>query len=94
VPIDHPATRAAARAMREVFGTEPLYERAGGSIPAAATFAAALDVPVVLLGFANPDSNAHAPNESMVLDNYEKGIRTIARYWAALADGEGAPRGA
>jgi acetylornithine deacetylase/succinyl-diaminopimelate desuccinylase-like protein len=87
VAIDHPATQAAARALEEVFGERPLFERGGGSIPAAATFASVLKLPVVLLGFANPDSQAHAPNESMVLANYEGGIRTIARYWEALAAG-------
>jgi acetylornithine deacetylase/succinyl-diaminopimelate desuccinylase-like protein len=82
--IDHPATVAAADSLREVFGKEPLYERGGGSIPAASTFNRELGTPIVLLGFANPDSQAHAPNESMRLDNYESGLRTIVRYWQRL----------
>ena len=32
-----------------------------------------------------PDDNAHAPNEWMVLVNYETGIRTIVRLWDELA---------
>ena len=84
-PIDHPATQAAARCLEEVFGERPYYLREGGSIPAAASFATMLGVPVVLLGFTNPDDQAHAPNEQMVLANYEGGLRTIARYWEALA---------
>jgi acetylornithine deacetylase/succinyl-diaminopimelate desuccinylase-like protein len=84
--IDHPATVAAADSLREVFGTEPLFERGGGSIPAAATFSKELGTPVVLLGFANPDGQAHAPNESMRLDNYESGLRTIVRYWQRLGE--------
>jgi acetylornithine deacetylase/succinyl-diaminopimelate desuccinylase-like protein len=83
--IDHPATRAAARCLEEVFGEEPFYLREGGSVPAAASFGSILGLPVVLLGFANPDDQAHAPNESMVLANYEGGLRTIVRYWQALA---------
>jgi acetylornithine deacetylase/succinyl-diaminopimelate desuccinylase-like protein len=83
--IDHPATQAAAASLREVFGAEPLYERGGGSIPAAAAFSSMLDLPVVLLGFANPDDQSHAPNESLVLSNYEGGLRTVVRYWEALA---------
>ncbi|MFN8620502.1 MAG: hypothetical protein U0869_07150 [Chloroflexota bacterium] len=55
-------------------------------MPAAASFATMLGVPVVLLGFTNPDDQAHAPNEQMVLANYEGGARTIVRYWEALAD--------
>jgi len=84
-PIDHPATQAAARAIEATFGRAPLYFREGGSIPVAASFEAILGLPVVLLGFANPDSRAHAPDESMVMDNFETGIRTIARYWDELA---------
>ena len=85
--IDHPATQAAARCLREVFGAgaRTTCARAARS-GAAASFDAVLGLPVVLLGFTNPDDQAHAPNENMVLANYEGGIRTIARYWAALRD--------
>ncbi|MDP8904947.1 MAG: dipeptidase [Chloroflexota bacterium] len=85
-PIDHPATQAAAASLAEVFDRQPYYLREGGSIPAAATFGRLLGLPVVLLGFTPPDDQAHAPNESMRLDNYEGGLRTIARYWQRLAD--------
>jgi acetylornithine deacetylase/succinyl-diaminopimelate desuccinylase-like protein len=71
--------------LEEVFGGPPYYLREGGSIPAAATFGSVLELPVVLLGFTPPDDQAHAPNESMRLDNYEGGLRTIARYWERLA---------
>jgi hypothetical protein len=60
-PIDHPMTRAAARALRSTFGREPVYTREGGSIPASASFESILGLPVVLLGFAQPHENAHAP---------------------------------
>ena len=85
MPIDHPATEAAARCLREVFGQDPLYIRSGGSIPIAASFERIAGLPVVLLGFTNPDDQAHAPNEFMRLDNYEGGLRTIVRYWQTLA---------
>jgi acetylornithine deacetylase/succinyl-diaminopimelate desuccinylase-like protein len=84
-PIDHPATQAAARCLEEVFGRSPVYLREGGSIPVVADFESLLGLPVVLLGFTNPDDQAHAPNESMVLDNYERGIRTVIRYWDELS---------
>jgi acetylornithine deacetylase/succinyl-diaminopimelate desuccinylase-like protein len=85
-PIDHPATRAAARAIEATFGVPPLYYRAGGSVPVTASFGDLLGMPVVLLGFAPPDSQAHAPNEFMDLSNFETGIRTIARCWEEMAD--------
>lgn len=84
-PIDHPATQAAARAIRATFGVEPLYIREGGSIPVCASFETLLGLPVVLLGFTPPDDNAHAPNESMELANYESGLRAVARCWDELA---------
>jgi acetylornithine deacetylase/succinyl-diaminopimelate desuccinylase-like protein len=84
-PIDHPATRAAARAIEATFGVAPLYYRAGGSVPVTASFGSLLGLPVVLLGFAPPDSRAHAPNEFMDLHNFETGIRTIARCWDEMA---------
>jgi acetylornithine deacetylase/succinyl-diaminopimelate desuccinylase-like protein len=85
-PIDHPATQAAAACIEEVFGEKPLYLREGGSIPSCATFSRLLGMPVVLLGFTQPDCQLHAPNESMRLDNLEGGIRTIVRYWQKLAE--------
>jgi acetylornithine deacetylase/succinyl-diaminopimelate desuccinylase-like protein len=84
-PMDHPASQAAARALKATFGNDPLYIREGGSIPVASEFESILGLPVVLLGFTPPDDNAHAPNESMDLDNYDRGIRCIARYWDELA---------
>jgi acetylornithine deacetylase/succinyl-diaminopimelate desuccinylase-like protein len=84
MPIDHPATLAAARALSATFGREPVFAREGGSIPVAADFSTILGLPIVLLGFTPPDDNAHAPNESMDLTNYELGIRCVARFWDEL----------
>ena len=84
-PIDHPATKAAARALEATFGVEPLYSREGGSIPVAEAFDHKLGLPVVLLGFSQPGSNAHAPNEWLDLGNFESAIRAIVRFWDELA---------
>ncbi len=85
-PLDHPVTRAAARALEATFGTAPVFIGGGGSIPVADMFERQLGLTVVLMGFANPDDNAHAPNESMVLANYETGIRTICLLWDMLGE--------
>ncbi len=85
-PMDHPATQAAARALEATFGRAPVYIREGGSIPVCASFDSILSLPVVLLGFNQPDCAAHAPNEWMDLRNYETSIRAIARTWDELAD--------
>jgi acetylornithine deacetylase/succinyl-diaminopimelate desuccinylase-like protein len=83
--IDHPATQAAARALHAVYGTEPLYAREGGSIPVTAAFDHVLGLPVVLLGFVQPGANTHAPNEWLLVDNFERGTRVIVRLWDELA---------
>jgi acetylornithine deacetylase/succinyl-diaminopimelate desuccinylase-like protein len=83
--VDHPATQAVARALEATFGQAPLFVREGGSIPVCASFDSVLGLPVVLLGFVQPDSHAHAPNEWMSLENLETGIRAIARAWDELA---------
>lgn len=85
VSPDHPAAKAAAASLEHVFGSEPYYIYEGGSIGAVASFDKVLGAPIVLLGFTNPDDQAHSPNESFILANYEGGARTIARYWEALA---------
>ena len=84
-PIDHPAVAAAADSLEDVFGERPYYLYEGGSVPAGATFANILGLPVLLLGFTQPDDQAHAPNESLRLDNYEGGLRTLVRYWQRLS---------
>jgi acetylornithine deacetylase/succinyl-diaminopimelate desuccinylase-like protein len=85
VSATHPVAKRALKALEATFGTKPYLIRGGGSIPVAAMFDSILGLPPVMLGFANPDSHAHAPNESMVLDNYERGIRTICMLWDDLA---------
>jgi acetylornithine deacetylase/succinyl-diaminopimelate desuccinylase-like protein len=82
---DHPVTQAAARAIRAIYGVDPVYIREGGSIPVTAAFTSKLGLPVVLLGFAQPACNAHAPNEWLDLDNFERGTRVIVRLWDEIA---------
>jgi acetylornithine deacetylase/succinyl-diaminopimelate desuccinylase-like protein len=85
-PVDHPVVRAAARALEATFGREPVFRRNGGSIPVAEMFEQQLGLTVVLMGFTNPDDHAHSPNESMVMANYETGIRTICLLWDMLGE--------
>jgi len=84
-PTDHPATQAAARAIRAVEGVEPVYIREGGSIPVTAAFDHVLGLPVVLAGFVQPNCNAHTPNEWLDERNFESGTRIIVRLWDELA---------
>jgi acetylornithine deacetylase/succinyl-diaminopimelate desuccinylase-like protein len=86
VDADDAYARAALGALEATFGAKPYLTRGGGSIPVAEMFETILGRAPVMLGFANPDDHAHAPNEYMRLDNYEMGIRTLIRYWDAVAE--------
>ena len=92
-PIDHPMTRAAARALEATFGRAPVFTREGGSIPVSASFESILGLPVVLLGFAQPHENAHAPDEWMDLANYEGAIRAIVATFDEIAKPDGRDAG-
>lgn len=77
--------RAAVRALQESFGREVALARMGGSIPVIEAFDRLLGVPCVLMGFAPPDSNAHAPDESIPLETLRLARRALCRFWHELA---------
>lgn len=77
---DTPPMKAAAKALKETYGKEPVFLREGGSIPIAALFYEVLEVPIVMMGFGLPSDNLHAPNENYSLDQFFKGIRTVAGF--------------
>jgi acetylornithine deacetylase/succinyl-diaminopimelate desuccinylase-like protein len=80
VDPDHPAIRMAARAFSEIFGRATVFIRSGGSIPIVGDFARHLKIPTVLMGFGLPDDGLHSPNERYRLENYYKGIMTVAHF--------------
>jgi acetylornithine deacetylase/succinyl-diaminopimelate desuccinylase-like protein len=88
-PIDSKAYRAAAAAIRESFGKDPIPVRGGGSIPICALFEKELGVKIVFLGFGLDNDNLHSPNEKYDIFNYYKGIDTIPLFHKYFAKGEG-----
>ncbi len=85
--LDHPGLRAASKAVERGFGKRPVFQREGGSIPIVSTFESLLGAPSVLMGIGLPDENAHAPNESLDLDQFEKGIKSSAYFFEEMARG-------
>jgi acetylornithine deacetylase/succinyl-diaminopimelate desuccinylase-like protein len=83
--ISHPSFSAAIRALERGFGTKTYFIREGGSIPFVRTIADATKKPCLLLGFGLPDENAHAPNEWLDLENYQRGIKSCAYLYEELA---------
>jgi acetylornithine deacetylase/succinyl-diaminopimelate desuccinylase-like protein len=80
VDPEHPAIRVAARVFGEVFGRPTVFIRDGASVPIVGDFAMHLGIPSVMMGFGLPDDGLHAPNEKYRLENYYRGIVTIARF--------------
>jgi acetylornithine deacetylase/succinyl-diaminopimelate desuccinylase-like protein len=83
-PLDHPAVQLAARALEGAFGKPPLFHRTGGSIPVVASLETGLGLKTVMVGFASPNGNFHAPNEWMPLANYRGGMSALVRLWDEL----------
>ncbi len=77
---NHPAIQIAARAFSAELGKPTVFIRTGGSIPIVGEFASHLGIPTVLMGFGLPDDGLHSPNEKYRIENYYKGIVTIARF--------------
>jgi acetylornithine deacetylase/succinyl-diaminopimelate desuccinylase-like protein len=79
-----PLFDAARRALAAAFGREPVITGEGGSIPVVGDFERILGAPVVLMGFGLPGENAHAPDEWISVENFEKGMRAVGVLWGEL----------
>ena len=84
-PTDHPVFEVAKRAFAKAFGRPTVFIREGGSIPFVRTIADATGKPCLLMGFGQPDENAHAPNEWLDLENYHLGIKSAAYLYDELS---------
>ncbi len=83
-PLDHPGVGPASRALEAGFGKAPLFQRSGGSVPVVAALDAHLGLKTLMVGFANPTGNFHAPNEWMSLLNIRNGMKSLVHLWAEL----------
>lgn len=80
-PTNTPEYEAAALAMKETFGKDPIPVRGGGSIPIVALFEQVLGMKSVLMGFGLDSDAIHSPNEKYGIFNFLKGIETIPHYF-------------
>lgn len=85
-PTDSIAYKAAAKAIQESFGKDPIPTRGGGSIPIIALFEKTLGLKTVLMGFGLDNDNIHSPNEKYDVANYYKGIETIPYFHKFFAE--------
>lgn len=81
IPISSKAYQAASRAMAEVYGTDPVPSRGGGSIPILADLQHILGIDPLLMGFGLERDTIHSPNESYLLSQFFVGIRSLALFY-------------
>ena len=85
-PVDSKAYKAAAAAIKDTFGKDPIPVRGGGSIPICSLFEQELGIKIVFMGFGLDSDNLHSPNEKFNLENYYKGIETIPHFHKHFAE--------
>ena len=84
LPMSSQAYKAAARAIGEVYGIEPVPSRGGGSITVIADAQKILKADPVLMGFGLERDLIHSPNESYLLSQFRKGMESIALFYKYL----------
>ena len=77
--IENPWVKKTSKALKEVFGKEPVYNRSGGTIPAAEILQRLFKKPIILTGFTLPDDNIHAPNENFDEESFWKGMEAVKK---------------
>jgi cysteinylglycine-S-conjugate dipeptidase len=92
---DGPAYAAARAALRDAWGDEPVAIATGGSIPLVNSLSqAAPNAEILLLGTTDGFANIHAPNERVLVSEFENAVLAEAdlfgRYAEDFAGGAGA----
>lgn len=75
----HPSLQHIAKILKTSFKNEVVYNRSGGSVPAAEVFQRLYKAPITLIGFTLPDENLHSPNENFDEEMFWKGIEVMGR---------------
>ena len=86
-----PAYRAAREAMQAAWGREASFAATGGSIPLVNALQQAIpEAELLLLGACDGYANIHAPNERVLIEEFEKAVLVetefLGRFAAAFAE--------
>lgn len=75
-PFEFPWTEIIEDSIKEGYGEQPLkIPLAGGSLPLQPLYEVT-QKPIYIIPYAQPDENNHAPNENMMVEWFENGIKT------------------
>ncbi len=82
----HPFTKALMGALSEGYEREAVFAGCGATIPLAQPLSDALGgAPVFLIGIEDPESKAHAENESLLVSELNKAIKAQAIFFEKCA---------
>lgn len=73
-----PGMTVARQAIEMGFGKAPILMREGGSLPILPMFKSLLGADSLMLGYCQPNCNAHSPNEFLHVSDFEAGARSSA----------------
>lgn len=79
------AFEAADEIIAREYGNAPIYMRDGGAIGIINDFKTICGLDSLMIGFCLPDSYIHAPNENVVIDVLERGVKTYEAIFEGVA---------
>lgn len=83
----HPYFQYMAKSMKIAFNQKASFVGCGASIPGAEYFRKTFgNIPILLMGVEDPESNAHGENESLYLPDFEKTILAETLFFKELAN--------
>ncbi len=84
---DGPAYAAASEALAHAWGSETVSVATGGSIPLVNALQQAVpEAEMLLLGTTDGFANIHAPNERVMVDEFEKAVLAEAEFFGLYAE--------
>ncbi len=85
-PLELPWTEILAKVIKEGFEQDPVkLPLAGGSLPLYSLYKVT-GKPIYIIPYAQPDQANHAPNENMMMEWFEKGVKTSIKLLQKLGN--------
>lgn len=81
IDVNNAYVKQAATLLEEIFGHEVFYKYVGGTEPVIAYFEKQLQIPQVLVPFANEDGHMHGINENFRIKNIEYMLEFSRRFF-------------